>query len=423
MERYVGHFRLLFLAFLLSSSTLIAAGPQGSRPRPRARPVLPKACLESSHSSPQIAELQTTVTAHPSAGGYNTLGALFAEQKRLACAIPAFEVALALDPGYWEARYNLALALIQKSEMKRAEAELRTVIRQKPDAVRAYYALGTLAQKSGRLDAAAEQFKAALNADPRFAFAALDLAQILSAQKRYSAVIFYLQKTLEAGPPQDSVELLRSALGMAYAQDGNFKQATETIKGVVSSHPGSAEAHFNLATVYARQGLREGYEAAVEEFLTALRLDPHAAAARISLAKALLSLQRYHAALPYLEEYTRLQPRDYEGFHVLGTAYKEMGQFGQAKGALERAAELNPNSYDVRYDLGVVLAGAGEAEQGIAQLEAAERLNPDAPEAHYQLGQLLGKAHQMKLAQEELATFQRLKEQSAQQTTAGNLNN
>jgi len=413
---------LPLLAFFFLPLAMPGLEAQNPATRSGAHAEIPRSCLEH-ETSERITELLETLRTRPTAGGYNTLGALYAEQKTLRCAIPSFEAALRLDSGYWQARYNLALALTQQGNSRRAEAELRAVIRREPDAVNAHNALGMLLQSSERWDEAAEQFKAALHVDPRFAFAAMNLAQVLSAQRRYSAAIFYLKKALEAGPPQGSVEPLRLALGMAYAQDGNFKDAIATIESVVRSHSDSAEAHFNLATVYAKQGLRVGYEAAVEEFRKSLEINPDDNLARISLAKALLSLQRYGEALPYLKEYTRRKPGDYEGSYVLGTAYRELGQFDEAKEALRRAARLRPDNYDVRYDLGVVLAHGGELEKGIEQLEAAEQINPHAPEAHYQLGLLLEKTNQKMRAQKELKTFQALKERSTEETTAGNLNN
>ena len=57
---------------------------------------LPVACQNLARSSRRIADLLTTVAGNPTAEAYNTLGALFAQQSKLECAIPAFEQALDL---------------------------------------------------------------------------------------------------------------------------------------------------------------------------------------------------------------------------------------------------------------------------------------------------------------------------------------
>src|SRR5579864_1977816 len=75
---------------------------------------LPHACLTRSHTSEKVSALLDTVQDHPTAGAYNTLGALYAQEDLVSCAIPAFETSLKLESQNWEAHYNLALALLRK---------------------------------------------------------------------------------------------------------------------------------------------------------------------------------------------------------------------------------------------------------------------------------------------------------------------
>ena len=67
---------------------------------------LSKACLSPEHPSEQITMLLETVKAHPTAGAYNTLGALYAAAGQVKCAIPAFQASLRLDAKNWEAHYQ-----------------------------------------------------------------------------------------------------------------------------------------------------------------------------------------------------------------------------------------------------------------------------------------------------------------------------
>ena len=88
------------------------------------------------------AELERVIATHPSGGAYDALGAYFGQRQQLSCAVAAFESATRLDPNSWEARFNLALALLQKHETARAARELRIAIRIKPDDPLAHIALG-----------------------------------------------------------------------------------------------------------------------------------------------------------------------------------------------------------------------------------------------------------------------------------------
>jgi len=88
------------------------------------------------------AELEKVLATHPSADVYDALGAYFGQREQLSCAIAAFEAAARQDPNSWEARFNLALALLQKHEAARAARELRVAVRIKPDDPLGHIALG-----------------------------------------------------------------------------------------------------------------------------------------------------------------------------------------------------------------------------------------------------------------------------------------
>ena len=98
--------------------------------------------------SEQILMLLETVRDHPTAGAYNTLGALFAAAGQVNCAIPAFQISLRLDAKNWEAHYNLGLAFLSSGDQARATTELRAAIREKPDSATSHFALGTSAVQS-----------------------------------------------------------------------------------------------------------------------------------------------------------------------------------------------------------------------------------------------------------------------------------
>jgi superkiller protein 3 len=411
----------LWLFSVVSVANVSLYPAQGTKSRNL--PALPAACQEHIEASKGIAEVLQVVERHPTAEGYNALGALFAQRGKLNCAIPAFREALRLDNKARDARYNLAQALIGKGEKTEAASQLQVLIEQQPKSAPAHNALGTLLQSEGKLEAAAEEFRVALQSDPHFAYAAYNLAQVLITQKRYPAAIFYLQNALKSSPPADLSPQLQVALGVAYAESGDSDQAIATLREAIKSHPDLAEAHFNLAALYAKRGPALGYQSAITEYKETLRIDPRDDEARLSLAKVLTNLGNFTDAIPYLKEYVRRNPQGYEGYHQLGTAYAGSNQLDQAAEALARAEKLKPRDYDIRYDLGAVLARMGRIGEAIAQLESAVKLNPKGAEAHYQLAMALRKKGDGTRSKQEMQVFQSLKAGETQETTAGNLNN
>jgi tetratricopeptide (TPR) repeat protein len=372
---------------------------------------LPQSCGSFAEGSQKLSELLKSGMLHPSEAGFTALGLEFVRWNNYSCAVPAFEAALRMNPKTWETRYNLALALAHAGDQKRAASELGTVIQQKPDYLPARDALGSTLQSLGELDAAAEQFQAALRINPHSPSAAFGLARILHSQKKYAAEIYYLGQTLGSNPSRQLEFQARLAFAAVQDQTGHADEAIRELRRLVTAFPDSSEAHYNLANAYSGH-LR--YKEARPEYEQTLRLDPGNNAARLSLAKALLEIGENRVAIPVILDCVHRVPGDYEGYLVLGQAYYREGDPAKAAEQLRRALELKPDSYDGRYFLGMVLAGTGKVEEAIQQLETAEKVNHDAPAAHYELSVLYAKEKNGERSEEEAGYFQRARDKAEQ---------
>jgi tetratricopeptide (TPR) repeat protein len=411
---------ILSLGAPCSAQTKPPASPQSAQ-NAAASNSLPKQCLAPQSGSEQISMLLETVKNHPTAGAYNTLGALFAAAGQVNCAIPAFQISLRLDAKNWEAHYNLALALLTSGDPTHATTELRAAIHEKPDSATSHFALGTLLYNQKKLTPAAAEFDAVLKIDPNFPGAAISLAQVLVAQGNTPAAIALLQKALAQPRAPEQVVPVTVALGLAYSQAGQPAQAMETLQELVASHPDSAEAHVGLGVLEAG-AQPPSLEAAIVEFREALRLDPNKDEARLSLGRALISQQNFSDAIAPLREYVEREPLDYQGYYAAGLAYKGLQQWDPSVELLQRAARLNPSSYEVHYELGFALAETGQTERAIRELRAAEKIRPSAPEVHDQLARLLAKSGQKELAQKEHAESAALASRGDPHAEAGKFN-
>jgi len=404
----------------VSTTSATAQNHSPTRSVATSHATLPTFCLVQTHSSKNISVLLESVQDHPTAGAYNTLGALYAQADRVTCAVASFELSLKLENQNWEAHYNLGLALIRKGDRMRASKELQTAIQQKPDLVSAHFALGSLFQSENKLTKAEKEFRSTLAIDPHFIAGAVSLSQVLLAEGKPQGAITSLEETIKQ-TPADQQETLQSALGLAYAESGDSDHALSTLKDVVASHPSSAEAHFNLGQILARTATPGDEESAATEFAEALRLDPTMDAGRLALARVLISLHSYSDAAPVALEYNRRQPGDAQGFYVLGLAYKGRDRTRDAIRALQHAAMLNPRDAGIRFDLASLLAGQGKAGEAIQQLHAAEQINPSDPEIYKELASLLTKTGHEDEARAERAKLAALTAIHENQSAAASL--
>jgi tetratricopeptide (TPR) repeat protein len=415
-------FHLKLSAFVAIGAT-ISMFAQSSAPThySRVSPVLPKACLDQEQSE-KVAALLESIRDHPTAGAYNTLGVLYAQSDRLNCAVPAFQAALKLEGQNWEAHYNLALALIKTGDRSGAKKELQAAIQQKPDSVSSQFALGSLFQNENKLDEAAEAFKATLNIDPHFVPASLKLSQVLTSGGKTAAAVACLEDALKLSPPADQNVALQASLGLAYVENGDANKGLETLKNLVVLQPNSAEAHFSLGLLYAKNSQPADQEAAVAQYREALRLDPGMDPARLALGRVLLSSGNCSDAMLPLQEYTKHKPGDGQGFHALGLAHKCVGRVNDSVDALKRAERLEPKNAEVHYYLGVMLAQAARTDEAIQELESAARIDPADPETHRQLALLLEKTGNNQAARAEGAKARAWRVREDEQATARKLN-
>lgn len=394
---------------------VLAADEPGSSGR-TSIPPLPSECHALGSSSPSLAKLLEQASVHPTAAAYNDLGKLYAQGQEQTCAIASFEAAIGLDPGFWEPRYGLALALIRTGDNVKAAEQLQIVLQQKADSFQAHNAMGVALQNLGQAESAAAEFEAALKANPAFVDAYFNLAQNFSDRKKYAAAIYSLEKALTLNVPRELTYRFRLALATNQGASGSPEEAGATLRALAADFPESSDVHFELATVYTNE---ERYSEAAAEYKEALRLDPDDDVARLSLAKTLLLLRRTEDALPYAQAYVKSHPADADGYYVLGLAFKAQGNFAESTGALQRAAEINPNDYDVRYHLGSALARSGQDAEAIKQLRAAAQLRPEASEPHFELWRVLRRAGDVTEAADELKTSELLKQKAGQIERAG----
>jgi MSHA biogenesis protein MshN len=128
-------------------------------------------------------------------------------------------------------------------------------------------------------------YREAVQLEPGSAQALFRLGAVLKHQKRYTAAIAYLQQAaaIEPANPANSVELAE-----ALYENGSAG-GIGVLEKAVAANPRSAAAEASLGILLARE---KRYEEAATHFRAALELDPPDDVTRLSLAKALLGLDR-----------------------------------------------------------------------------------------------------------------------------------
>lgn len=156
------------------------------------------------------------------------------ETKNYAGVVAALTKALEKMPDAAELLYDRAMAAEKLDRLDMLEADLRRLIKLKPDYAHAYNALGyTLADRTPRIKEAIELLEKALKLEPDDPFILDSMGWALFKAKRYGEAIVYLRRAHTAKPDPE----IAAHLGEALWMKGDKEEARRIWRGSLQTHP------------------------------------------------------------------------------------------------------------------------------------------------------------------------------------------
>ena len=129
-----------------------------------------------------------------------------------------------------------------------AEQLYQKFVELQPNNVVALANLGVSQFRQGKLTAAQLALEKALAVDPNDSFTLTTLGAVMIEQNRIEDAIGYLERA-NTSKADDAITL--NYLGVASSQIGQFGKAEQSLRRAITVNPEYAEAHFNLAVIYA----------------------------------------------------------------------------------------------------------------------------------------------------------------------------
>jgi Tfp pilus assembly protein PilF len=238
---------------------------------PKAQNNLGLALFDEGRLDEAIGDFQRAIEINPLyvEANYN-IGVAFQRKGEWDAAIACFQKVLRIKPDYAEAENNLGFAVQQKGEMDEAISLYEKAVKAKPDYALAYVNLGVLLERKGESDEAIADFHKALQINPDYPDAYYNLGNALQQKGLFGQAIENYQKALATNPDfaeaaGNLAELLASCpdtqmrngaraeelaqranrltggknpvvfdiLAAAYAEEGRFSEAQETVQKAV----------------------------------------------------------------------------------------------------------------------------------------------------------------------------------------------
>jgi tetratricopeptide (TPR) repeat protein len=297
-------------------------------------------------------------------------GEVFTELSRLDDAETAFRQALTLSPGSPSVMAGLGQIALNRREYGDAAMYFQAALRAAPEANRLHYSLAMAYRGLGDMDSARSELELRGTVGVRPPDPVVDQLQLLTEGERVHLVRGRL--AFASGRYQEAADEFAAAvaadptsarglvnLGTALAQLGDLDAAVEKYKQALIIDPDHTTAHFNLgSTLVSQQRAAE----AIPHLEAVLKITPFDADANLLMARALVGAGDDWASLEYFRQVAELDPESAEAVIGGAAALVRLRQFVRAASVLEAGRRRIPSSGDIAFALARLLAACPEAE-------------------------------------------------------------
>lgn len=267
-------------------------------------------------------------------------GVELAKQGRFDAAIAEFDAAVELNPNFFQAHIDAAIALGKQGKFPEAMARLHQALELSPGDSRAQAHAGLVFMHSGKIEEAVEHFQTAVDLDPANRMAHLNLARIFVQRGELATATVHFQSALEldGNDPLGHLEL-----GNTLLQRNMPAEAAAQFRRSLAIDPGSVDARLALSKACVAQG---DYGSAVAQLQQAVSRDPNNIRAVADLAWLLAvcpadDVRNGRRALELAQRacaVTRF--RNPVLLNTLAAAHAETGDFAAAIAVADKALQL-----------------------------------------------------------------------------------
>lgn len=331
--------------------------------------------------------------------GFNMIGTLDVAGGDIAGGRAAFLQAQKIVPG--DVNANRALARIALADGNRGEARryYQNVLNDHPDDTQTSIDLADLEVGDHHYQQAEAILNAAVKASPS------DRAPVI-ALSRYWLLEARAQQALDAAQlglktfPQDPA--LLEVVGRAQMLLGRHDDALFTFKGLVNLRPDSAWAHLELAEAYlAKRTPGNPQWSAISEADQAVELDPQNEAAKVVLARAQISHERFVEAEETVSALKKDHPKDQVVSEIVGLIAVGQHRDADAAAAFGQAIATSDNGLD-RRRLAEAQERLGKADEAAATLAGWLQGHPADVENRKALASILVSSGKFEEGREQL---------------------
>ncbi len=298
------------------------------------------------------------------------LAEVYLELGRHQEAETTFNAALALNPASPSAMAGLGQLALEKQEYGDAVMYFRAALKAAPEANRLHYSLAMAYRGLGDLDNAQRQLALRGSVGVRPPDPVVDQLQLLTEGERVHLIRGRL--AFSSGRFQEAADEFGAAvaadpesaralvnLGTSLAQLGDLDGAVERFRQALAIEPRQTTANFNLGSTL--MGQRQPAEA-IPHLERVVEETPYDFEAQLLLARAYVATGDDFSSLAHFQKAAELDPGSQDAVLAGAAALARLHQYGRAITVLEAGLERMPASGGIAFALARLLAGSPEAK-------------------------------------------------------------
>lgn len=334
-------------------------------------------------------------------------GLLLKKQGKGADASMKFEQAVALNPAYTEARYELGWCQNDAKKYNEAISNLRKVRTAWPGVTKVYFELGWAFEKTNQLDSAVKAYYKCLEIKPDYAGVFKQLGYIAytkedyttalnqfgqyelnakdsitdyyywykkgfanNALKNYSGAVAALNKSVRYKQDYTNTWL---ELGFANSKLKNDEEAIADYRKAIDLDPKSHIGYNGIGEVYRDN--KKDMNQAMHWYRKTLAMNPTERKACFGMGYCLNAGARYTDAIPYLKKAVEMENTYTAAYVELGYSYYKTSAFDDAIANFNKAISLNPANENSRYYLTLLYIDQNNKAKAKETLEALKKLS------------------------------------------------
>jgi tetratricopeptide (TPR) repeat protein len=298
----------------------------------------------------------------------------YSAQDNLAAAVQEMQKGIAADPGRSESYLNLALLQLRSNLPALAEVNFKKAADLGPKAMNAQLALGGFYQSQSRFGESEQQFKHAMDVDPKDPAPRAALVRLMMTEGKKAEIENFLRQT--KNDLADDSEGYRM-LGDFYFASGDLDKATAEYGSLYSAHSRDTQVKKNYVQLLI---LKNRLDEAAKLNGEILKSNPRDVDALVYLGQVQLRRGDANGAADSLQNALKNDPDNAVAHYQLGIAFDQQHNEARAESEWREAIRLRPDLIDAQRALASVELRRGDLDalvQTAQQIIAAQPYSAD----------------------------------------------